>query len=94
MQQFGIQILSPEAEQQAEIHRIIFDELCLNRINPTSRDYYLNVIQELKSQGAQGVILGCTEICLLINADNCSLPIFDSTEIHTQAAVDFMLKAK
>ena len=94
MQQFDIQILSPEAEQQAEIHHIIFDELCLNRINPASRDYYLNVIQELKSQGAQGVILGCTEICLLINADNCSLPIFDSTEIHTQAAVDFMLKAK
>ncbi|MGR6981477.1 aspartate/glutamate racemase family protein [Testudinibacter sp. P27/CKL/0425] len=92
MQRFGIELLTPTSVQQDEIHRIIFDELCLSQVNTSSRDYYLNVIEQLKSQGAQGVILGCTEICLLINADNSPLPVFDSTEIHTQAAVEFILK--
>ncbi|TNH04673.1 aspartate/glutamate racemase family protein [Testudinibacter sp. TR-2022] len=91
IKKFGIQLVVPNDEQQTEIHRIIFDELCLNQINRTSRDYYLNVIHDLKTQGAQGVILGCTEICLLINAENSLLPIFDSTALHTQAAVDFIL---
>ena len=79
------------AAEQDEIHRIIFDELCLNRIHPESARYFYDVIGRLKNEGAQGVILGCTEICLLVNETDSPLPVFDSTAIHALAAVDAAL---
>lgn len=91
MQNLGIDLVYPTPIQQDEIHRIIFEELCLNRILPNSLSYYQEVIQELARQGAQGVILACTEIGLLLNQENCPLPVFDSTTIHAMAAVDFIL---
>lgn len=67
MQEFGINIMTPTTEQQDEVHRIILEELCLNQIRPTSLNYYQSLIENFKQEGAEGVILGCTEICLLIN---------------------------
>ena len=87
----GVQTIAPTAAEQDEIHRIIFDELCLNRIRPESARYFYNVIGRLKNEGAQGVILGCTEICLLVNETDSPLPVFDSTTIHALSAVDAAL---
>ena len=87
----GVQTITPTAAEQDEIHRIIFEELCLNRIHPESGRYFYDVIGRLKNEGAQGVILGCTEICLLVNETVSPLPVFDSTAIHALAAVDAAL---
>ncbi|MDO4878606.1 MAG: aspartate/glutamate racemase family protein [Neisseria sp.] len=87
----GVRTVVPSAAEQDEIHRIIFDELCKNRILPESARYFYEVIRRLQGQGAQGVILGCTEICLLVNGADSPLPVFDSTAIHALAAVDAAL---
>ena len=87
----GVRTIVPNEAEQDEIHRIIFEELCINKIQAASAQYFQNVIGSLKTQGAQGIILGCTEICLLINAQNSPLPVFDSTAIHAQAAVNAAL---
>ena len=87
----GVRTIVPNEAEQDEIHRIIFEELCVNKIQAASAHYFQNVIGSLKTQGAQGIILGCTEICLLINAQNSPLPVFDSTALHAQAAVDAAL---
>ena len=87
----GVNTIVPSEAEQNEIHRIIFEELCRNQIQAASAHYFQNVIGSLKTQGAQGVILGCTEICLIVNAQNSLLPVFDSTSIHVQAAVNAAL---
>ncbi|WP_037586515.1 aspartate/glutamate racemase family protein [Stenoxybacter acetivorans] len=91
MQEAGIDMYLPDEAQQAKINNIIFNELCLNQHNESSRCHLIDTIAELKTQGAQGVILGCTELCLLINDTNSPLPVFDSTRIHALAAVNFAL---
>ncbi|WP_338291519.1 aspartate/glutamate racemase family protein [Planctobacterium marinum] len=88
---FGIDVIVPHAAEQALINKIIYDELCLGRINPGSEETYLKVIRELEAQGAQAVILGCTEIGLLVKQKNCSLPLFDTTQIHATSAIEFAL---
>lgn len=88
---FGIEVIVPDASEQALINQIIYDELCLGRINPASEEIYLKVIRGLEAQGAQAVILGCTEIGLLVKQKNCSLPLFDTTQIHALAAIEFAL---
>mgnify|MGYP002661940207 FL=1 len=92
MQQQGVRTLVPSETQQAEIHRVIFDELCLGRFEAEAKAYYLDVIEDLRTQGAEGVILGCTEIGLLLKPEDCALPLFDSAEIHAHSAVDFVLQ--
>ncbi|CAM2791850.1 aspartate/glutamate racemase family protein [Vibrio rarus] len=87
----GVRVSIPNQPQRAEIHRIIYDELCQGKILPTSRDTFLQVIDSLQQQGAQGVILGCTEIGLLIEQAHTTVPIFDTTAIHAAAAVDWSL---
>lgn len=91
--QRGIRALVPDDDTQAEIHRIIFEELCLGRILPQSKAFYLDTVETLRRQGAGGVILGCTEIGLLLGADDTDLPVFDTAQLHAQAAVDFILSA-
>jgi aspartate racemase len=88
---FGIEVLVPAADQRREVHRIIFEELCAGVIAPASRDYYRAVIDELRRRGADAVVLGCTEIGLLIGAADSALPLLDSAELHALAAVDFAL---
>lgn len=90
-QQFAIETPIPEAEDRLRINQIIFDELCLGTFTEASRDYYLQVIQRLAEQGAEGVIFGCTEIGLLVPAELSPLPVFDTAAIHAADAVDFML---
>ena len=87
----GVHTIVPSEAEQNEIPRIIFEELCVNKIQAASAQYFQNVIGSLKTQGAQGVILGCTEICLIVNAQNSPLPVFDSTALHAQAAVNAAL---
>ena len=88
METQGVKTIVPTTAEQDEIHRIIFDELCKNQILPESVRYFCDVISRLKQAGAAGIILGCTEICLIVNEENSPLPVFDSTKIHTLAAVD------
>ena len=88
---FGLDVLVPEASDRDEVHRIIYQELCLGQVHGASRDIYREVIQRLIAQGAQGIILGCTEIGLLVDATDSAVPLFDTTALHAQAAVDWML---
>lgn len=93
--QQGIEIISPNDDQKTEIDRIIFDELTKFKFLPEAKSYYLNTIQELRTKGAEGIILGCTEIKLLIQENDVpSLPLFDTTQLHCAAAADICLDAK
>lgn len=87
----GVQVLIPNTDARAEVHRIIYDELCQGQLLASSRQYYMQVINELAAQGAEGVILGCTEIGLLISQADSPIPVFDTTAIHAAAAVQFLL---
>ncbi|WP_299235272.1 aspartate/glutamate racemase family protein [uncultured Halomonas sp.] len=87
----GIQVLIPDAAQRERIHAIIFEELCRGEIRADSKADYLAVVASLAGQGALGVILGCTEIGLLIQADDTDVPLFDTTEIHAEQAVARLL---
>ena len=87
----GLKVLIPDEEELEIVHRIIYDELVKGIIREESRKAYLEVIDNLQKRGAQGVILGCTEIPLLVKQKDVSIPIFDTTTIHAQAAVDWAL---
>ena len=87
----GLQVLIPDKKAQQEIHRVINEELCQGQFLDSSRQYYSQVIQDLAAQGAEGIILGCTEIGLLIQQKDSPIPVFDTTAIHAAAAVGFLL---
>ena len=93
MQQFGIELLIPDAGERDDIHRIIYQELCLGQVLPASRQRYLEIINHHVAAGAEGVILGCTEITMLIKPGDTQVPQFDSTALHAAAAVDWALRA-
>ncbi len=83
----GLEVLVPDAPDRAEVHRVIYEELCVGVVDPASRERYLAVIDRLVSAGAEGVILGCTEIELLISQQDCAVPVFPTTRIHVEAAL-------
>ena len=87
----GISVVTPDAEGRAMVDRVIFAELTQGRIEPASRDAYAAVVAELADQGAEAVILGCTEIGLLLAEADSALPLIDSMQAHALAAVDFAL---
>ncbi|RON15508.1 aspartate/glutamate racemase [Pseudomonas brassicacearum] len=87
----GLTVLVPEAEERNAVHRIIYDELCVGVISETSRKVYQQVIESLTRRGAQAIILGCTEIGMLIKPEHSALPLLDTTGLHAQAAVAFAL---
>jgi aspartate racemase len=89
---YGIAVRIPDEPQRAEIHRVIYEELCLGQVNDRSRDYFLDVICQLNETGIDGVILGCTEIGLLIQQGDVQIPVLDTTSIHAQSLVDFAMK--
>lgn len=90
---FGIETLVPDEAGQDEVDRIIFDELCRGRFLPESRSRYLTIVDQLRARGAEGIILGCTEIPLLIGqADRPELPMFDTAALHVEAVVDWALR--
>lgn len=84
---FGLTVLTPDEAGRAGVHRIIYDELCQGQILAESKAFYLAQIDTLQQQGAEGVILGCTEIGLLIKQADVAMPVFDTTELHVAAAV-------
>ncbi|PLR64060.1 aspartate/glutamate racemase [Pseudomonas sp. QC2] len=88
----GLTVLVPEADARQAVHRIIYEELCVRVISDTSRQVYQRVIESLAARGAQAIILGCTEISLLIKPEHSRLPLLDTTELHAQAAVAFALQ--
>lgn len=92
LEQHGITTLVPDENDRQVVNRIIFDELCQGRFLAESKARYLGIVDELVARGAQGVIFGCTEIGLLLNASDCPVPVFDTTAIHASAAVEFMLR--
>ena len=87
----GLDVIVPSAAARDEAHRIIYEELCRGIVRDDSRAIYREIIADLVAQGAEGVILGCTEIGLLVGADDASVPLFDTTALHAARAVDAML---
>lgn len=73
------------------VNEVIYNELCVGRIEERSKQKYLDIIDALVRRGAEGIVLGCTEIGLLLGQDDCSVPVFDTTRIHAEAAVDYAL---
>ena len=90
----GLEVIIPQQDQRETVHGIIYDELCQGIIKESSKDSYRGIIEEMVRAGAEGIILGCTEIGLLIRDGDASVPIFDTTEIHAKRAVDFALSAR
>ncbi|MDA7027460.1 aspartate/glutamate racemase family protein [Bacillus sp. CLL-7-23] len=83
----GIKVLVPNESEREIVNKVIFEELCLGNIQQSSKDDYKQIINHLVDQGAEGVVLGCTEIGTLINSEDCDVPIFDTTVIHAAQAV-------
>ena len=91
LQHYGIDVVIPNEADRKTVHRIIYEELCLGVINPDSQQKYIAIVERLIAEGTQGIILGCTEICMLIGELKFSVPLFDTTTIHAKEAVSFAL---
>ncbi|MGD0005380.1 MAG: amino acid racemase [Anaerolineaceae bacterium] len=87
----GLSVLTPEPDERRYVSDIIYNELVAGKLRPEARTRYVEIIQRLADQGAQGVILGCTEIPLLISQADTNLPLFDTTRIHAEAALAYAL---
>ena len=94
IENYGLQVMIPNGTQRKDVHRIIYKELCEGKIQDDSREIYKAIIADMKEQGAQCVILGCTEITMLISQADLVLPVFDTTEIHAMEAVNVALASK
>jgi aspartate racemase len=93
VEKHALEVLVPEKSDREIVHRVIYEELVLGRIEPASKAEYLRIIAGLEKAGAEGIILGCTEIGLLVSQVDSRLPLFDTTRIHALAAVEFALQA-
>lgn len=89
---FHIEIVLPNEQERERIHTIIYQELVHGIIKEDSRDEYKNIIRRMEEEGAEGVILGCTEIPLLISGPDVNIPVFDTTKIHAEKAVEWLLR--
>jgi aspartate racemase len=87
----GLKVLVPDEAERKDVHRIIYDELCVGVISEASRQTYQKVIESLTARGAQAIILGCTEIGMLVKPEHSALPLLDTTELHAQSSVAFAL---
>ena len=88
---FGMDVVVPSSEDQDTVHTIIYDELCKGVIKESSKQQYLATIDKLYAEGAQAVILGCTEIALLVNQQDTEVTLYDTTEIHAKQGVEYAL---
>jgi aspartate racemase len=91
MARHGVEVVVPGAEDRAEVHRIIYEELARDVVRAESRERYREVMSDLVAEGVEGVVLGCTEVGLLVGPDDTTVPSFDSCRLHAAAAVDWML---
>jgi aspartate racemase len=89
---FGVEVLIPEQTEREIVHRIIYEELCRGKISRSSRQACIKIIEDLRQRGAEGIILGCTELPLLIRPDDIQVPLFDTTRLHAEAAVELALR--
>jgi aspartate racemase len=87
----GLDVIVPSQHDRDLVHRVIYEELCLGEIRQASKERYVGIMDNLVSSGAQGIVLGCTEIGLLVGAEDSPVPVFDTTKIHAEAAVEFAL---
>lgn len=88
---YGLEVIVPDDADRALVHRVIYEELCVGTIEPASREAYREVMARLAHAGAQGIILGCTEISLLVGVEDASVPLFDTTALHANAAAEAAL---
>ena len=93
VEKHNLEVLVPDTTDREIVHRIIYDELVLGKIEPASKAEYLRIIASLAEAGAEGIILGCTEIGMLVSQSDSRLPLFDTTRIHALAAVKYALQA-
>ncbi|WP_213997657.1 aspartate/glutamate racemase family protein [Arsukibacterium sp.] len=91
-EQHGLKVLIPEQKARQQVHQIIYDELCLGKVLPESRAQYRQIIAQLAAQGAEAIILGCTEISLLVSEQDAAVPLFDTTSIHARSAAELALR--
>ncbi len=91
-QQYGIEVIVPELHDRQMVHDIIYQELCQGQVDTESREVYLAIIDRLRAQQIDGVILGCTEIGMLLDSRHTDIRLYDTTEIHAQQAVDYALR--
>jgi aspartate racemase len=91
-EKFGLEVIVPEKTDRDIVHRVIYDELCAGKVVAESKLEYVRIMQDLIAKGCEGIILGCTEIMLLVGQEDSSVPVFDTTTIHAVAAVDFALE--
>ncbi len=89
--QHGLEVIIPDDRKREVVHRVIYDELCVGQVEAGSKAQYLDIMAEFVDDGAQGIILGCTEIGLLVGEEDCQVPLFDTTYIHAVAAVEYAL---
>lgn len=92
LEQQGLRVIVPSTEERETVHSIIYEELCLGKVLPESRTAYRTIMDNLARQGAQAIILGCTEISLLVQPEDAMVPLFDTTAIHARAAADEALR--
>ncbi|WP_299180587.1 aspartate/glutamate racemase family protein [uncultured Aquimarina sp.] len=92
LKKYGIDVIIPDVDDRELIHKVIYEELVLGNIQSNSREVYKHIIKDLENKGAEGVILGCTEIPLLIKQQDVDIPIFNTTKIHAERAVEIALK--
>jgi len=88
---YGLLVLIPERAERELVHRVIFEELCVGEIKQASKEHYIQIMNRLAENGAEGIILGCTEIGLLVGDKDARVPLFDTTVIHAEAAVEYAL---
>lgn len=88
---FDLDVIIPDKKGRDDVHRIIYDELCCGRILPESKEIYKDIISQMIDEWAEGIILWCTEIMLLVGKEDSSVPVFDTTSLHAKAGVDFMI---
>lgn len=91
-QKYGLSVIIPNAQEREIIHRVIYDELVVGKIEQHSKAQYIAIMEQMVRMGVEGVILGCTEIGLLVHQEDCRVPLFDTTSIHAVAAVEFALQ--
>jgi aspartate racemase len=91
-QKYGLNVSVPGAEEREIIHRVIYEELVVGKIEQRSKAQYIDIIEQMVSQGAEGIILGCTEIGLLVHQEDSQVPLFDTTRIHAESAAEYALE--
>jgi aspartate racemase len=91
LERAGVEVLTPDAADQERINEIIFGELCRAEIRPEAREFFARAIAGLRRRGAEGIVLGCTELPLIVKPEDCDLPLFDTARLHAQRALDYAI---